>query len=71
MARARSRQNMCPICNKQFAEGEMVIEYRKWSGEAGGDIYLGHLDCVLQLSMVEKRSHPPLTAVRALSSEGA
>jgi hypothetical protein len=51
MARARSRQTICSICNQQFSEGEMIVEYRKWSGEDGGDIYLGHLDCVLQLSV--------------------
>ena len=36
MARARSRQTICSICNQQFSEGEMIVEYRKWSGEDGG-----------------------------------
>jgi len=76
MANDRSTQNMCPICTNWFAEGDMIVEYRKWSGGDGSDIYLGHLDCVLQLSVAERRNHPPLTAIlkppsKRLTEKGA
>ena len=62
MAESR-KQDICSICITPFAEGDMIIEYRKWSGGDGGDIYLGHLDCVLQLSVAERRAHPPLATI--------
>lgn len=71
MAKGRSTQNICPICTIPFAEGSMIVEYRKWSGGNGSDIYLGHLDCVLQLSVAERRNHPPLTAILKTPSKRA
>ena len=59
-------QTMCPICTKAFSPKDVVIKYARWEPEAGqpgaGELtsQLGHLDCVLHLSLTEEREHPPI-----------
>lgn len=59
-------QSICPICTKQFADKDIIIEYRCWEASAGqpGNSppppRFGHVDCVLALSLTETRDHPPI-----------
>lgn len=55
------KQNMCPVCTRQFQEKEVVMQFWEWneSDKHEGPKW-GHLDCMLYISRTEKRSHPPL-----------
>ncbi|HEY8127315.1 MAG TPA: hypothetical protein VIF39_01165, partial [Hyphomicrobium sp.] len=64
----------CPICTRPFASKDVIIKYWRWeatAGEPGSSLpphQLGHLDCVLSLSQMERRNHPP---IHALSSDAS
>jgi hypothetical protein len=59
-------QSICPICTKEFAEGDVVIQYRSWEasaaehGNSPPPPRFGHVDCVLSLSVMEDRDHPEI-----------
>ncbi len=55
----QKHQDICPICTEPFRKEEVIIEYMSWDTASVGGKRLGHLDCVLHLSELEKRKHPP------------
>jgi hypothetical protein len=50
---------MCPICSEPFQKGEVVVQYVTWEKDKAPGKY-GHMDCVLYLSKIEERKHPPV-----------
>ena len=53
-------QDMCPICTYPFKEEEVIVQYFTWKGNGKTlEPRLGHVDCILYLSKIEERDHPP------------
>ena len=52
-------QNICPICTASFQDKEIILEYRSWEFDKPSDPRFAHVDCLLYLSKIEKRDHPP------------
>lgn len=59
------KQDMCRVCCTAFNSKDIVIQYWEWvnSDEADGP-WLGHLDCMLYISKMEKRKHLPSSKKR-------
>ena len=52
-------QTYCPICTAKFKKDEVVVRNRRWEKGKPGKAQLAHLDCLLHVSSMEKRKHPP------------
>jgi hypothetical protein len=48
-----AQQDTCPVCLKQFKDGDVIIEYRVWGDNKS---QLGHVRCVMILATPEKPS---------------
>ena len=56
-------QEMCPICTLAFKKKDVLVEYRRFRAPSGPEF--AHLDCLLHLSRMEDREHPPTNRPQA------